>query len=261
MLYREWARFRTSRTGCMVSEEELKRIIEYIPNPGFASLYSFSKEDAQIIIDRGSSRDFHQFTPISDELLIDLDDGGASLPALEEQIKGLKYEVYFSGSKGAHVILHHEPIADNNLPYSHKKVVEGYGVDADMCLYHPSRLISLPGRVHHKTGKKKELIKRVDGELIVIPMQKKPEINFDFSGLDGDATHGLSLLLRLKTNPPKVGTRHIRLWQTATDLLKAGFDINSISQFFLVINQDWPEPQSESEVLSVVEQAANRLGK
>lgn len=267
--YREWSRKFNDRTGTMIPIEQFANIIKHVRDPGYASVYAFKEEDAKQIQESGLSRDFSRFEAFSDTLPLDIDDGGESLPDILDRLSGLKYDLYTSGGKGMHIILHHEPIVSMDLPNSHKNVVESFGIKVTRDknykglkvddLYHHGRILSLLGRIHPKTGKKKELIRSVDGELVHVPITKKDGPKFDFSGIEGSIEAALLNLLNLKTNPPLNGNRHMRTWQTAMDLLKAGFDIAAIGQFLLVINEQWPEPQPEDEILAAVEQAARRL--
>ncbi len=259
-LYREWARQLSARHGTMVPVEQFDRIIKCVRDPGYSSVYAFSEEAAKEIEASGMSRGFDKFETISDTLPIDLDDGGASWPALQERLKGLRYERYFSGSKGMHVILHHEPIQSMDLPYSHKNVVKSFNTAADMTLYQAGRILSLPGRIHPKTKKPKTLIEVVEGDLIEVPLVEKPPVDFNFGEtLGGDVEVALFNLLGLQTSPPPDGLKHIRLWQVSTDLFKAGFTHSAVAEFILKIVAGWATNLSEEDIMKPIDQAWRRL--
>jgi hypothetical protein len=244
----------------MVPVEQLPNIIRCIRNPGYASVYSFSEDAALEIAASGMSRDFAKYEVTSDTLPIDLDDGDASLGPLLSKIDGLKYDLYTSGGKGYHVILHHTEITSTDLPHSHKKVVETLNTKADMTLYQAGRILSLPARIHPKTGRLKELIRSVDGALVEVPLIKKPEVTFDFSGsLGGDVEIALLNLLSLQTSPPPDGTKHMRIWGTTNDLLKAGFCRDAIVDFISKIVESWPVQLSEEELMKPIDQACRRV--
>lgn len=258
--YREWAPRLDARTANMVSLQELEQIVKFARNPGFSSVYAFDQTDAMAMKASGKSRGFDQYTTASDYLPIDLDDGGATLDLVLAKLSEYSYKVYFSGKKGYHVILDHEFIHDKRLPFSHRRVVENLEIDCDMTLYQAGRIFRLPNCIHQVTGKRKVLVKENEGRLIDIPLEEKPPIDFNFKVTSTEEIpNALGRLWELGASKASEGQRHMKIWQTATDLLKAGFDSNSVLGMVSHINSHWPDPLTDEEVGMAVSQAARRL--
>lgn len=253
MRFREWAQKRSDRKGTMVSEEELAEIIKYVRNPGYASVYSFSKSDADQIKEAGHSQGFNKYTPGADCLSIDLDDKGQSLDHVLEKFSEYEYEVWFSGCKGHHVIIKHDFIESEDLPYSHLNVVRSFNIKVDECIYQPGRILRLPNAIHEKTGKKKVLIGTNKGKLLEIPLIKKPPVTFSFKGEEeGDYKTALAKLWSLSVEGLQEGERNKKIWQISSELLRAGFNIDAVFHFILHINNKQIEPLDEAEVRAAV---------
>ena len=255
-LYREWCLKLNSRKGFMVPITQFDKIIKDVYDPGYSGIYAYHEEDAKTILAQKCSKGFERFSAVSDTLPIDLDDGDSSLDEVLDTLKGYKYDLWFSGGKGYHIILHHDIQDSVDLPYSHRKWVEDRDIKCDLSLYQHSRIFSLPGRVHPKTKKKKHLIKQVEGDLITIDLVKKPEIEFKFEEGGFEDLHvALLNLANMAIKEPYVGSRHLHYWGVSKDLLRAGFPIEAIEQFMLRINESWDNPKTEEEVIAAVHQA------
>jgi len=215
------------------------------------------EKDAKEIITSKSSKGFSRFEVSSDYLLIDIDEGEEALEEAEETIqsKGYGYEVWFSGCKGFHLLLSHQMVSSIHLPYSHKVFVESLGINADD-IYNHSRLVSLPGRVHPKTGLKKKLIKRVKGCKLSLEVIEKPDIKFDFSSVTNtdELASGFNRVSNMIVKPPKIGGRHVAIWGTSKDLYEGGLPYDVIVEIMIKVNDSWKNPKEEEEVLAAVEQ-------
>lgn len=242
----------------MISVEALKRICEQY-DPGYATVYAFRKEDALKVKESGSSAGLDKFEVFADCLTLDLDSGDEQLADTEAKLqeKGLKYEVWSSGGKGYHVVIPHEPIWSHDLPYSHRQVVRSLGIESDFTLYQHGRLISLPGRVHPKTGRKKALIKVIAGELIDIPIVKRPKPTFNFEPNGGlnYLQSGLTKALDMTLSEPSPGNRHTRLWAASEDLANAGLEFETVLNIMQEVNASWQNSKEREEVELAVSQA------
>lgn len=257
IIWREWCSKLHTRCGNMIPDTVLQNIIKSLPDTGYSSIYGFAEEDAIEIRKSGKSRGFDRFDAIGDSLLIDLDDGGVSLPEVEDKIHGHKYDVFTSGGKGLHVVLYHTQIKSKDLPYSHKVWVEGRGITCDLSLYQAGRIVSLPGRVHPKTKKRKSLIKQVDGDLIQITLTPRPEpLQFCFKEETFNAMQvALMNLLNMATYEPVPGNRHTTIWGVTRDLLRAGFPLEAVEAFILKVNDIWIHKKDPDDVIKAVRQA------
>lgn len=260
--YREWARSLTSRKGNMVTLAGIETLIKQ-GNPGYASCYMFNEKDAKEIRATGESKNLRRFSVASDCLIIDIDDGDIGLERVKESLdlRGLGYEVYFSGGKGYHVYIFHDLIDSEDLPFSHASIVRSWGLETDFTLYQHGRLLSLPGRLHPKTGQLKRFYFKVDGTMLQVPIVKQPS-KPDFSQLEakeGILTTGLMRAMNLTAMEPNPGNRHTAIWGTSKDLLEAGLEYGTVLDIMLRINEQWENPKDESEIEQAVIQAHGQL--
>lgn len=257
-LFYEWVKQPNKRAGNMVSVEVLATSITH-RNAGFRTVYGFSEADAATVRTTNSSAGLSYYTPCSDSLTIDLDDGEKTLPILLDRIlaRGLRCEVWSSGGKGYHLVLSHTLICDKRLPYSHLRFVEtlATGLKFDDTLYRASSLISLPGRLHNKTKRKKRLIEVWEGDLAVFDLFEK--VN-SFGSLGDDLTmlqDAISHLQDLSVRQPREGNRHNRLWLCAKCFSEAGISKETAEELLIGVNAQWENPKDEAEVREAVRQA------
>lgn len=257
--YREWTSAVNARCGNMIPVEKFDLILKR-RDPGFCSVYSYSEDVALDIIASGSSAGFSRYTPASDWLIIDLDDGDRQLQKAIDGLKllGIGFQVWSSGGKGYHLTVPHQFIQDKALPYSHQRFVERLGLAADWSLYGNHSLVSLPGRIHKKTKARKTLIHTFEGgrlELPLLPVPDRPEFRATAVSDNEQRIIGLSKLRMLLTNPPLPGQRHTRLWSCAENLASGGFSFAAIEPLLQEINNQWENPKTPEEVSNAVEQA------
>lgn len=257
-LFFEWVKQPNKRAGNMVSAEVLATSASH-RNAGFRTVYGFSEADAAAIRATNSSKGLAYYTPCADTLTIDLDDGEKTLPILLDRIlaRGLRCEVWSSGGKGYHLILSHALICDKRLPYSHARFVEqlAAGLKFDDTLYRASSLISLPGRLHSKTRRKKRLLEVWEGENAVFDLFEKAD---SFSPLGDDVTmlqDAISHLQDLSVRQPREGNRHNRLWLCAKCFSEAGVSRETAEELLIAVNAQWDNPKDEAEVREAVRQA------
>jgi hypothetical protein len=243
----------------MIPIEEIDTIIKHHQNPGYSSLYMYEEKDAEQIVRAKHSGGMGDYTPASDYLAIDIDSiDGVDLEKAEAALKGFKYEKWFSGKKGYHLILPHKLIHDKRLPYSHMRVVEGLGIKADMCLYQPGRIFRLPGCVHESSRARKILLGRYDGVEIDIPLVEKPSPVFAFQEAE-DYKGALGALWSFAEQGVSNGERNNKFWQIASKLINAGFDPDSVRGFLSVVNENQKEPLDEVELNLTINSAAKKV--
>jgi hypothetical protein len=242
----------------MIETTKLDKIVKTHCNPGYASIYQFDEDAALDIKSTGMSRGFDRFDVYAESLTIDIDEGDVGLKAAEGRLSEYGYEVWSSGGKGYHIVINHEPVFDKRLPYSHKRVVEELGIICDTSLYQPGRILSLPGRVHPKTKKKKEYIRSHEGKLLEFKLEEKPKINFDFDGVDEDASTVFMRLADLTKYSPYKGQRHMTLWTLSRTMSKSGISYEDAIVMLQMINRMWKEPKDPAEVTAACEQGYRR---
>lgn len=256
MLYREWCLYPNTRRGCMLPLNVLAKF-EKAADAGYASVYMFDETAALEIRASGSSSGLARFPVYTDTLTLDLDKGEAQLKRVREAIVGLEYKVYESGGKGFHVVIALDRmVSGTNVPYSQRQWVEALNVEADLSLYQAGHIISLPGRKHPKTGKRKRLTDSVEGRKLSLPLLDRPQPQFSFQDThQGNLERGLWRLLGLLQSEPGVGNRHTALWGTAKELADAGLEFDTVLNLLTEVNAKWDEPKAAEEVKAAVTQA------
>jgi hypothetical protein len=266
-LFKEWVPRISNRCGRMVEVETVQKIVETRYDPGYASVYCFDSQAAQAVTIAESSRGLDQYPVYSDRLTIDVDDtdldrAKARAEQLSAQLRNrdIGHEVWLSGGKGYHIVMHHDMMCSKDLPWSQRKYVEDeLKVDCDVSLYRSGSLISLPGRVHPSTRQRKRQVWKCAGGNVSIVLQQKPELKFDFANLGlSDIGQALVNLQLLAQCPPKEGNRHQRIWGSARDLCKSGVSKETAIELLLKVNDSWVTKKPEGDVIRAVEQAYSR---
>ncbi len=255
-LYREWALKPSHRRGCMIPDKYVMRYCN-APDAGYASVYMFKEQDAQEIIASGSSAGLSRYEVFTDTLTLDLDKGAEQLSQAREAVKGYRYCVFESGGKGYHIVISLDRLINGtNIPYSQRKWVEALNVGADLSLYQAGHIISLPGRLHPKTGKRKILIDIQPGNLLSLPLVSQESPSFALGNADqSELERGLWRAVELLSNGPGPGNRHTALWSTAKHFADSGLSFDTALDLLWAVNQTWDEPKTEAEVKLAVNQA------
>ena len=231
-------------------------------DPGYASVYMFKAEDAKRIRSNGSSRGLKGLVVAADAVTLDVDNPNDINQVLEKlDSLNLGYEVWDSG-RGYHVVIPHDLIEDENLPYSHKCWVDALGLPVDPTLYQHSRILRLPGTINVKTGRRKQLIERVSGMKPTIEIRTPPTFNLK------PETFGLKTIevvlnqfQRLAASEPVQGNRHTRIWSAAHSAAEAGLSYSTALELLTEINLAWKNPKTTSEVEAAVQQAYKQASK
>ncbi len=258
-LYREWCLKPEFRKGTMLPESRFKTIL-LSGDPGYSSVYAFEEDAALALIDQKSSAGMARFTAHTDSLVIDLDNGDDQLAKALEKIAalGLAHEVWSSGSKGYHIYIPHtQHESGHDVPHSQRLWVEALDVGADLSLYQHGRILSLPGRVHPKTGRRKALVSNTPGQALALVHVTPPPSMFNFEARGGlsEFEAGLWKCLQSLGTPPDPGMRHTRIWSTAQHFADCGLTYEATLTLLLKVNEQWPSPKDPSEVELAVTQA------
>lgn len=259
--YAEWSEEPNKRRGLMLPLDEIKKHIN-LGMSGYTSLYWFDSHAANVIRSQGKSRGMGLFDVYARDLVIDCDKGDEGLGVILKRLheEGYGYKLWRSGGKGYHIYLKMgEPMSGRFVPYSQKCWVLELGVGqwADMGLYHASRLLSAPGRVHAKTGNKKTFLREVKGKPITVEYREKQSLEFTDLKIESTGTLlGMAALAYAElVDQPDEGYRYTRLWSCGRMFRDAGVSREAVSNLLHVINSTWDNGHDTGEVERAVEEA------
>ncbi len=254
-LYKEWSPRLNYRKGKMLDLESLERLRKFENDPGYCSVYSFDEASSKEIEASGSSKGMDKYPVYTDKLWIDLDTGLKGLSNAESKIGGYRYNVYNSGGKGFHIeIFHDKMYSGHNVPYSQMELVKKLGIECDLSLYQSGRLISMVGRIHPTTGRKKEHELAYPG--VLMPLEIKEPPKFELKPLEDNDRLKLALaqLSIMANNFPGEGNRYDSQWKVLSNLKAAGIEMKTALDLVLTINNSWPQPRNEVAVIKIVRQ-------
>lgn len=255
MLYKEWCLNVYTRKGFMIPVSTLDKILKTHHSPGYATIYSYDEEAAMEVRASGTSAGFDRFVPYSESLIIDIDDGDSGLRDAESKLQSFYYEVWESGGKGYHLVLPHNPLQDKRLPWSHRDKVTEFGILCDLSLYQSGRLLSLPGRIHPKTKRKKKYLRSHEGELITIPLIERPPSTFNFEGVEERLSTAFMRMADLCEGNVYPGIRHQNLWSLAKNMSRSGVEFEEALIMLQLLNRQWKQPKQPEEVELACKQA------
>jgi hypothetical protein len=116
----------------------------------------------------------------SDLLIIDCDTTDEATTVKERLVElDIPFELWLTGNRGCHFHIAIEPMWGTDVIWSQTSWLRRIGVwdVIDTSIYREGGQIRVPGAVHEKTGRTKELIEEaVSSELVVIPTLKSPPL-------------------------------------------------------------------------------------
>lgn len=257
--YREWAPALNRRKGLFIPDSNFELIKNY-RNPGYSSIYLLSKEDAQTFKASGSSSGVKDCPVAAYELWIDIDTGLTGLEPVASKIEeaGFEFDLYSSGGKGYHIRIPHALLYDIRLPHSHKmflkRLLGAAFAQVDATLYQHGRLLSLPGRIHPKTGNQKTFLKHFPGSRPIIDIVDT-EVKANFEKFNPNLellSEGLLAAFDLSCIEPGKGGRHMALWKTAKTLADAGLEFYTVLDILNGVNSLWTDQKTSDELQQVV---------
>jgi hypothetical protein len=250
-VYYEHAYTVTNRVGRMVTKAELEGL------RGFRSYFGFDPVSAAMFMENRRVKSTKGMNVFADELFIDIDNDEEAAKHCWEVLSGLGImaDVYFSGSKGYHFCIATLPAWSRDLPYCHLTFVKSLGIRCDECLYQSGRLFRLPGTVHGKTFRVKELVGRIEGDVVEIPIVKQPIRSCDVVRSDGSIQDFVRTLEMFMANPPANGTRNNRFWGLARSGFAGGFSEAFVEEALERVNDEMDDPLDDSEIAQVLRSA------
>jgi hypothetical protein len=206
---------------------------------GFRSVYAYPDDVMQRITEQRGTAELGGVVVYSDVLFFDFDDTDPSDVLLYLYDEGIAHEVYVSGNRSVHIHVRIEPMTGPDVPYSQKMWVLAHTTQADCTFYHAAGQFRLTGTIHEKTGKKKELIRSMDGADLVIPYQSPPPVAYTTPGKLIDASpQFMTHLLRTKTEPG----RRVYAWHLAMQAHQEGYAFEDALDKVLWWNRHYSVP-------------------
>lgn len=225
------------------------------PPSGYCSLYAISAETMASLEDPStSSYSGYKGTVWSPELVLDFDsfsEGEAARRRLIEM--GLAFKMYESGGKGYHFYIPRPHAPSHRLPLIDKQWVAKVFPEADLSLYTHLHQLRVPGTIHDKTGKRKQLIESVDGEeLLLADVQESlPESVSQKVTTNCDKSIFTNFYIQSLTVPVDEGDRHAVLMKLGLALRSLGEPLEFIHRYLYHTNLlfSTPKPADELERL------------
>jgi hypothetical protein len=216
---------------------------------GYGSLYAVTEETVEAIKREGTVSGYSGAV-WSKRVWLDID-SYEEADKVEQKLQemGYDYIAYDSGGKGAHfgILRDHPP--SHLLPKKDRAWVREHFPQADSSIYTSLHLFRLPGTVHEKTGRRKEIVKEQKGTQLILP-------NLDLSRGRSTASYTQSSVESIfkdgrvlqNIKQARVGDRHFTLVKVAYALKDKEVD-PTIAQWFLQeVNKGFSEPKEVEQV-------------
>lgn len=248
-----WKRRPTDASFQILSDADL-------PECGFRSVYLVDESTADAFV---KTADFSGFRGVvwAPTLWLDCDTEEASV-VVEAGLRklGLAFEKWTTGNRGAHfgVVRLAEP--SQLLPVYDKAWVKARFPEADLTLYSHLHLFRCPGETHQKTGRKKALLYRVEGQPLTYGAEqlKTPPVD-SYAATDGrDDEYGSALadnVVMSWSTPQTNGDRNRALATVAYRLAERGEDQAFTRRWLDHVNMLFTEPKDGEELDKIVRYA------
>lgn len=223
---------------------------------GFRSVYAYSQDLKDEILARGTTAEMGLVPVYSDVLLLDFDSGDTGDFGEWLIDEGVAFESYISGGRSIHLHVHIVPMFGERVPYSQKGWVIAHAPLADVSFYHAAGQYRLPGTVHEKTGKRKQLTLTHPGRRLEIPTLELPRLMA--SGVGGQReTSGAFLPGLMRRKGP--GERTVYTWHLAKVARREGVEFDVACTQILWWNRTYSSPpQPEDHVLAKIKEVYAR---
>ncbi len=215
----------------------------------FRSVYGYPPDIQEHIAATNLMVGIKSFAVQSSTLFIDVDEE-EHLEEIERIIAAANvgYSVWTTGNRGLHFHIDMDPDTSIDLPYSQAEYIRGLGLGqwVDMSIYRHHSIIRTPGAVHASTGKRKEVLRTVDGPMLRINLVQEPEPEFE-NHEEGDSAS----IRRFKCNLIQkrgVGQRHMHLFILFNSGINAGHDIDTMLDWLQWWNNHQADPHSVDTV-------------
>ncbi len=225
-----------------------------LPSQGFSSLYQVTAETACAIEQAGTAAAYKGCV-WGERLWIDVD-SYEEAEKVDSRLRkeGYDYVSYDSGGRGAHfgVLRDHEP--SHLLPVKDKAWVKANFQEADTSIYTHLHLFRLPGSIHEKTGRAKQLVESIRGRALKLPPLEMREVKLSGNvNSGGDISVFDCFSVMANTIPVKNGNRHPTLVKLAYALKdQAGANADFAYQWLIETNKMFEDPRSEEHIEQII---------
>lgn len=208
---------------------------------GYRSVFSWSLEDANAAYSAGTVKVLKDKPAFADTIFVDFDNNEKGAMAFRDELymQDVLYEMYTSGGRSIHFHISTMPTYDILVPNSVRKFMQSfkrYGYDESV--YNYCSLFRLPGTVHEKTGKPKELLETGGFYYIDLPLIEPDRIAI--IPADHDA---LAVAVALYTNylggGVAEGGRYTVQWKVAKAFQEAGLSFDTALELVLAMDESW----------------------
>lgn len=224
-----------------------------LPRQGFSSVYYVTAETASAIEQDGTTAQFKGVV-WAPRLWIDVDDYEAA-QRVEDTLKkeGLDFDAYDSGNRGAHFGILRDTPPSHLLPLRDKAWVQKTFPEADLSIYTHLHLFRLPGSIHEKTGRRKEMLESIRGRALELPKYEIKEIKLSTTQSSGGRSIFDSWRVMANCVPAKNGNRHPTLVKLAY-ALKQDTDVSPDEAYFLLseANKLYEEPKEAEQIEQII---------
>jgi hypothetical protein len=229
----------------------------------YASIYAVPEETARAIEQAGTAAGFKGVV-WSQRLWLDFDTEDAAERAkrrLKEE--GYDHVVYTTGGRGCHIGILRRAFPSHTLPAQDRAYAQSNFPGCDLSLYWHLHLLRLPGAVHERTGKTKQMLYRVEGKELELPRWEPQDVAVNSKTVEpsrGGMFKIWSVVSKLSVEPAE-GGRHRHLVALAK-ALQADAAMTEEECLWVVreVNRGFPEPKGEEELLRIVQWAYGGSG-
>jgi len=244
---------------------ELDSQTEYV---GFRSVYAYPASTKEWIENNWSDKWQHKGSTVglaaskmpvfSERLFVDFDENpiedGKKLTKMLREM-GIGYSVWSTGGRSIHVHIFCEPKQDWRVPVSQKLWIGSWaasvGARVDLSIYHAAGLYRLPGTIHSKSGKEKELLDINRAGLLnyelVDDVTAKPSV------APTEAGEALRSLWR-QALQEDVASRHFHIFKLTSQADRLGLSPSYIEEICTWWNSRIKNPLDREEVLKKIYQ-------
>ena len=199
----------------------------------FRSLYGYAPNTINIIQKNKHTRGLKGISCYSDLLIIDcdtLDDMALTNDRLAEL--GIAYEVWSTGNRGLHFHIDIEPMFGPNTIWSQIIWLQENNLweIVDRSIYREGGQIRVPGAIHRKTNKPKELVKEIPGELLIVKERVRPPVSQSSSEIEEGTPEAIYEYMKNLMYRRGEGARHTHLFVLWKRGIAAGVDPDTLRE-------------------------------
>lgn len=228
---------------------------------GFRTIAKWTEQACGLALAAGTVTALRDSPCTIDTLYVDFDDNEKDAMVMRSWLKeeGFLYEMWSSGGRSQHFHIPILPLHSVNAPSSTKSFMHNNcnALCYDSSIYHYAALFRLPGTIHAKTGKKKELLEMGSGsDLLKIDLTEPKRFDSVFIVDVDEYTVTMNRYLNLLQNCPTVGNRSVMLWSMSRAFFEVGLDFETALELIRRMNLSWKDgSKSESKVIAQVRSA------